>query len=121
MGVKILIQDFCGLFTEVAPFPPEKRQENHSCSRRAELQLGRGVGAAPVAHPQHAAPSAAARPCGLHAKELQHPSVGLGPGRVRALPPNSPSLQRGLHPDGALMPPACSRLEPAAGVRVEMS
>lgn len=68
VGVKILIQDFCGLFTEVAPFPPEKRQENHSCSRRAELPLSRGVGTAPIAHPQHAAPSAAAWPCGLHAK-----------------------------------------------------
>lgn len=34
VGVKILVQDFCGLFTEVTPFPPEMRKENHSCSSR---------------------------------------------------------------------------------------
>lgn len=39
--VKILIQDFCGLFTEVTPFPSEMRKENHSCSSRCKQVSGR--------------------------------------------------------------------------------
>lgn len=39
--VKILIQDFCGLFTEVTPFPSEMRKENHICSSRCKQDSGR--------------------------------------------------------------------------------
>jgi len=41
VGVKILVQDFCGLFTEVTPFPPETRRENHRCSSRCKQIPGR--------------------------------------------------------------------------------
>lgn len=41
VGVKILVQDFCGLFTEVTPFPPERRKENPSCSSRGKQVSGR--------------------------------------------------------------------------------
>lgn len=47
MGVKILVQDFCGLFTEVTPFPSEMRKGKHHCCSRCQQVPGRvGWGAA---------------------------------------------------------------------------
>lgn len=40
VGVKILIQYFCGLFTEVASFPSEMRKENNGCSNTNRAPAG---------------------------------------------------------------------------------
>ena len=84
VGVKILIQDFCGLFTEVTPFPSETRKENHSYSSRCKQASGR-------------VSWGGSNPCFTHSccSTQQHDSTISVP----LIPSGQPSTEAGLCPD----------------------
>lgn len=119
VGVKILVQDFCGLFTEVTPFPPETREENHSCSSRCTEVSGR-VGwvettlvsrARAAAHGSTTALPAPTRggcaQAGL-CPTLLRPHVRAGAEKVT-------KGQAGTEPGSTLSPSLTTRPPPAAG------